>query len=192
MKNLSLFTTVLSIAVSLVSCSKDEIDTSANTYEPDEFMAMSEMKKTASELPCGDKLREVRFKVNTSHSNWSNVLSNNPMLRYHGAHPSSMEWRSVNHSRYKRPFLKNGHQVYDTTVPFIKEGNYGMAIAYIASYNGNHTNGTSAHYSFSLVDTSITDGSDQRIEGTQQNPVWGSCTGNPFDKNINSLFDLVD
>ncbi len=187
MKKISIFTTLLSIAVSLVSCSKDELDTTVDvstTYEPDEFMAMSEMNREASDLPCNNQLREVHFKISASHNKWNDHI----MLRYFGAHPDDVDDIYVNWTPNTRPYLKSDKEAKDTNVPFVGGHPYVYATAYIASYKGSNGN---AHYHFCLVDTSRTDNKGNYIRVGKQYPKWGSCSGDIFEKDITGLLDLM-
>jgi len=198
MKRIPLLLTALSLATSIISCSKDEIntDTTSGTSEPDNFMTLSEQNRAIEDLPCNRQLKMVNFKIQDSDK-----MDDHIRLRYFGSkHEDIHLHQAFWDNNTDRAEANEGAVAKDVVVNFLRDNNGVWTTkypAYIAAYGGDDNQ---RKYHYCLVDTNlqqfriIREGNNMKITNNdrrigKQYPTWGSCSGRAFNKDISSLLD---
>jgi len=167
------------LSLSLFSCNKeaDDIEEGVSENNPN---AVTEQFRAS---PCGNAIKPVWFIV------WHEDYDEDIKLRYFGYDNSEVDVFYPDYAdgeaRYR---AKRGVEPHDVVVHFNEDERPGFEgrmrrDAYMASYGGSDG---ARKYHYCLVDESI-NRRDQRIG--KQYPVWGSCSGRFFVKNISSILD---
>ena len=179
---MNLKTTLLlgALSLSLFSCNKEDNMTEKGTNE-NTLSSTTEQSLVAS--PCGDAIKPVWFVI------WHEDMTNDIKFRYYGYDKTEVIQFYPDYANGEPRFkAKPGVLPHDVVVDFLDDDRPGFEgrkrrDAYLAAYGGSDGE---RKFHYCLVDTRI-NSNDQRIG--KQYPVWGSCSGRYFVKDISHLLD---